>query len=195
MPVFVTVHGPGRPVPHWWWRCLRCPWSRGRRGRSTGHRRERAAPVHHRWTRWFPGVAAAYLFSLWHLVAIRHDRPPAHPGEGMDMSAYQLYSESAARRPRSCCWGVGSRPAPSPAPAREALKALLDLGAQQATVAAEDGTERTVPVSELRAETPSRCDRWREDRHGRRGPGGRVRRGRRRSRASPCPWRRGPGTS
>ena len=79
------------------------------------------------------GVIAAYLFSVWQLLA---DPPLTGHGQGMDgMETVPAgsTSKSPPSSPRSCCWGAIWRPTPSERPG-DALRALLNLGAKDATV-------------------------------------------------------------
>ncbi|RLZ02506.1 copper-translocating P-type ATPase [Kocuria tytonicola] len=150
-PVFVVSMVPGAQFPHWGWvaALLALPvvtWAAWPFHRATAMNARHLSTTMD--TLVSLGVAAAYLFSLWHLVADPSMTAHAHPGAGMDMSGHQLYFESAALVTTFLLLGRWLE-ARAKSRSGEALKALLDLGAQQATVVAEDGTEHTVPVSEL----------------------------------------------
>jgi len=152
VPVFVMSMVPGAQFPHWGWvaALLALPvvtWAAWPFHRATAVNARHLSTTMD--TLVSLGVAAAYLFSLWHLVADPGMTAHAHPGAAMDMSGHQLYFESAALVTTFLLLGRWLE-ARAKSRSGEALKALLDLGAQQATVVAEDGTERTVPVSELR---------------------------------------------
>ena len=84
-------------------------------------------------------------------------RPVPRAGDGAD----QLYLEVAGgRHRRSSSPAATSRRAPSAAPGA-ALKALLELGAKDVAVLGADGSERRVPVEQLRSATASSCARAR----------------------------------
>ena len=151
VPVLVMSMVPGAQFPHWGWvaALLALPvvtWAAWPFHRAT------AVGARHLSTTMDTlvslGVAAAYLFSVWHLVVDPGMTAHAHPGMPMDMSSHQLYFESAALVTTFLLLGRWLE-ARAKSRSGEALRALLDLGAQQATVVDQDGTERTVPVSEL----------------------------------------------
>ena len=151
VPVFVMSMVPGTQFPHWGWvaAVLALPvvtWAAWPFHRATAVNARHLSTTMD--TLVSLGVAAAYLFSLWHLVADPGMTADAHLGMPMDMSGHQLYFESAALVTTFLLLGRWLE-ARAKSRSGEALKALLDLGAQQATVVAQDGTERTVPVAEL----------------------------------------------
>ncbi|MBX7555575.1 heavy metal translocating P-type ATPase [Streptomyces sp. tea 10] len=152
VPAFVISMVPGAQFPHWGWvaALLTLPvatWAAWPFHKAT------AVNVRHLSTTMDTlvslGVTAAYLFSLGHLLVEPNMTAHAHPGMAMDMSSHQLYFESAAIITTFLLLGRWLE-ARAKSRSGEALKALLDLGAQQATVVDQNGTERTVPVSELR---------------------------------------------
>ncbi|MDO4917985.1 cation-translocating P-type ATPase [Kocuria sp.] len=151
VPVVVLSMVPGAQFPHWAWvaAVLALPvvtWAAWPFHRATAVNARHLSTTMD--TLVSLGVAAAYLFSLWHLVTDPGMTAHAHPGEGMDMSSHQLYFESAALVTTFLLLGRWLE-ARAKSRSGEALKALLDLGAQHASLVAEDGTERTVPVSDL----------------------------------------------
>ena len=151
VPVFVMSMVPGAQFPHWGWvaAVLALPvvtWAAWPFHRATAVNARHLSTTMD--TLVSLGVAAAYLFSLWHLVADPGMTAHAHPGAAMDMSEHQLYFESAALVTAFLLLGRWLE-ARAKSRSGEALKALLDLGAQQATVVDTDGTERTVPVADL----------------------------------------------
>ncbi|RKQ35088.1 heavy metal translocating P-type ATPase [Kocuria tytonis] len=152
VPVFVISMVPGAQFPHWGWvaALLALPvvtWAAWPFHRATAVNARHLSTTMD--TLVSLGVAAAYLFSLWHLIADPTMTAHAHPGTSMDMSAHQLYFESAALVTTFLLLGRWLE-ARAKSRSGEALKALLDLGAQQATVLDAHGAERTVPVTELR---------------------------------------------
>lgn len=152
MPVFVISMVPGAQFPHWGWvaALLTLPvvtWAAWPFHKATAVNARHLSTTMD--TLVSLGVAAAYLFSLGHLLVEPDMTAHAHPGMAMDMSGHQLYFESAAIITTFLLLGRWLE-ARAKSRSGEALKALLDLGAQQATVVDQDGTERTVPVSELR---------------------------------------------
>ncbi|GAA4693528.1 heavy metal translocating P-type ATPase [Kocuria gwangalliensis] len=151
VPVFVMSMIPGAQFPHWGWvaAALTLPvvtWSAWPFHRATAINARHFSSTMD--TLVSMGVAAAYLFSLWHLIADPGVTAHAHPGQAMDMSSHQLYFESAAIITTFLLLGRWLE-ARAKARSGEALKALLNLGAQQATVLTGDGTERSVPVEQL----------------------------------------------
>ncbi|MDE8667841.1 heavy metal translocating P-type ATPase [Pseudarthrobacter sp. H3Y2-7] len=91
------------------------------------------------------GVAAAYLFSVWQLAL--DPRLTEHPGmEGMESGG--LYFEVAAVVTSFLLLGRFLE-ANAKEKAGDALKALLNLGAKDATVL-QDGTEHQIPADQLR---------------------------------------------
>ena len=152
VPVFVISMVPGAQFPHWGWvaALLTLPvvtWAAWPFHKATAVNARHLSTTMD--TLVSLGVTAAYLFSLGHLLVEPDMTAHAHPGMAMDMSSHQLYFESAAIITTFLLLGRWLE-ARAKSRSGEALKALLDLGAQQATVVDEDGTERTVPVSELR---------------------------------------------
>ncbi|MCT1616995.1 heavy metal translocating P-type ATPase [Kocuria marina] len=152
VPVFVISMVPGAQFPHWGWvaALLTLPvvtWAAWPFHKATAVNARHLSTTMD--TLVSLGVAAAYLFSLGHLLVEPDMTAHAHPGMAMDMSGHQLYFESAAIITTFLLLGRWLE-ARAKSRSGEALKALLDLGAQQATVVDQDGTERTVPVSELR---------------------------------------------
>ncbi|WP_270451750.1 heavy metal translocating P-type ATPase [Kocuria marina] len=152
VPVFVISMVPGAQFPHWGWvaALLTLPvvtWAAWPFHKATAVNARQLSTTMD--TLVSLGVAAAYLFSLGHLLVEPDMTAHAHPGMAMDMSGHQLYFESAAIITTFLLLGRWLE-ARAKSRSGEALKALLDLGAQQATVVDQDGTERTVPVSELR---------------------------------------------
>ena len=152
VPVFVISMVPGAQFPHWGWvaALLTLPvvtWAAWPFHKATAVNARHLSTTMD--TLVSLGVTAAYLFSLGHLLVEPDMTAHAHPDMAMDMSSHQLYFESAAIITTFLLLGRWLE-ARAKSRSGEALKALLDLGAQQATVVDEDGTERTVPVSELR---------------------------------------------
>ena len=152
VPVFVISMVPGAQFPHWGWvaALLTLPvvtWAAWPFHKATAVNARHLSTTMD--TLVSMGVTAAYLFSLGHLLVEPDMTAHTHPGMAMDMSSHQLYFESAAIITTFLLLGRWLE-ARAKSRSGEALKALLDLGAQQATVVDQDGTERTVPVSELR---------------------------------------------
>ncbi|MEX5275025.1 heavy metal translocating P-type ATPase [Kocuria sp. CPCC 205235] len=152
VPVFIISMIPGAQFPHWGWvaAALTLPvvtWSAWPFHKATAINARHFSSTMD--TLVSMGVAAAYLFSLWHLLVDPGMTAHAHPGQAMDMSSHQLYFESAAIITTFLLLGRWLE-ARAKARSGEALKALLNLGAQQATVLNEDGTERSVPVDQLK---------------------------------------------
>ncbi len=152
VPVFIISMIPGAQFPHWGWvvAALTLPvvtWSAWPFHKATAINARHFSSTMD--TLVSMGVAAAYLFSLWHLLVDPGMTAHAHPGQAMDMSSHQLYFESAAIITTFLLLGRWLE-ARAKARSGEALKALLNLGAQQATVLDDDGTERSVPVEQLK---------------------------------------------
>jgi len=152
VPAFVISMVPGAQFPHWGWvaALLTLPvatWAAWPFHKATAVNARHLSTTMD--TLVSLGVTAAYLFSLGHLLVEPDMTAHAHPGMAMDMSSHQLYFESAAIITTFLLLGRWLE-ARAKSRSGEALKALLDLGAQQATVVDQDGTERTVPVSDLR---------------------------------------------
>ena len=99
VPVFVISMIPGAQFPHWGWiaAALTLPvvtWSAWPFHKATAINARHFSSTMD--TLVSMGVAAAYLFSLWHLLVDPGMTAHAHPGQAMDMSSHQLYFESAA---------------------------------------------------------------------------------------------------
>ena len=93
------------------------------------------------------GVLAAYLYSAWQLIS--NPRMTEHPGmEAMEGMGGGLYFEVAAVVTTFLLLGRYLE-ANAKAKAGDALKALLSLGAKDATVL-KDGDEHKIPADELR---------------------------------------------
>ncbi|WP_139163358.1 heavy metal translocating P-type ATPase [Arthrobacter cupressi] len=93
------------------------------------------------------GVLAAYLYSAWQLIS--NPRMTEHPGmEAMEGMGGGLYFEVAAVVTTFLLLGRYLE-ANAKAKAGDALKALLSLGAKDATVL-KDGVEHKIPADELR---------------------------------------------
>ncbi|MEE1621040.1 heavy metal translocating P-type ATPase [Zafaria sp. J156] len=151
LPLFVISMIPGAQFPHWGWVALALAtpvvlWS--------GWPFHRAAAVNARHgastmdTLVSIGVLAAYFFSVWQLVA--DPQLTAHDGMAgmdMDMSAHQLYFETAGVVATFLLLGRWLE-ARAKSRAGDALKTLLDLGAKEATVL-RDGREVRVPAANL----------------------------------------------
>ncbi|MGI5373434.1 heavy metal translocating P-type ATPase [Streptomyces sp. CA-251387] len=99
------------------------------------------------------GTSAAFLWSLWALFLGSAGEPGmTHPFEltiSRSDGSGNIYLEAAAGVTAFILAGRYFE-ARSKRKAGAALKALLELGAKDVTVLRADGTERTVPVSELR---------------------------------------------
>lgn len=99
VPVFIMSMIPGAQFPHWGWvaAALTLPvvtWSAWPFHKATAINARHFSSTMD--TLVSMGVAAAYLFSLWHLLVDPGITAHAHPGQAMDMSSHQLYFESAA---------------------------------------------------------------------------------------------------
>lgn len=147
IPLFLISMVPALQFPHWGWVALVLAtpvtwWS--------AWPFHRAAAVNARHlsstmdTLVSIGVLAAYLFSLWQLVI---DPALTAHGAAMDMSAHQLYFETAGVVATFLLLGRWLE-ARAKSSAGDALKTLLSLGAKEATVL-RDGTEVRVPTAEL----------------------------------------------
>ncbi|WP_271395564.1 heavy metal translocating P-type ATPase [Neomicrococcus lactis] len=93
------------------------------------------------------GVAAAFLFSIWQLLRDPGMTAHAHFGMAMDMSDHQLYFETAGVITTFLLLGRYLE-ARAKSRAGDALRALLDLGAKEATVV-RDGAEVRIPAASL----------------------------------------------
>lgn len=96
------------------------------------------------------GVAAAYLFSLGHLLADPGMTAHAHLGHAVSMADHQLYFESAGVITVFLLLGRWLE-ARAQDRSGQALRKLLDLGAKDVEVLDEDGVGHRVPVSRLAA--------------------------------------------
>ena len=96
------------------------------------------------------GVAAAYLFSLGHLLADPEMTAHAHLGHAVSMADHQLYFESAGVITVFLLLGRWLE-ARAQDRSGQALRKLLDLGAKDVEVMDEDGVGHRVPVSRLAA--------------------------------------------
>ncbi|MEO5315443.1 heavy metal translocating P-type ATPase [Pseudarthrobacter sp. CC12] len=146
LPVLVISMVPAAQFPHWGWVAfaLSAPvvsWAAWPFHRAAAINARHLASTMD--TLVSIGVSAAFLFSAWQLLA-----DPAltqHPG--MDMSAHALYFEVAAVVTTFLLLGRYLE-ANAKQRAGNALRALLNLGAKEATVV-RDGTESQVPVDLL----------------------------------------------
>lgn len=149
LPVFLVSMVPALQFPHWGWvaAVLTLPvvtWS------AWGFHKAAAINARHLASTMDTlvsiGVSAAYLFSLGQLLA--NPALTAHPGMEMNGSAHPaLYFEVAAVVTTFLLLGRYSE-ARSKAKAGDALKALLNLGAKEATVL-RDGQEARIPAAQL----------------------------------------------
>ncbi|MET1034643.1 MAG: heavy metal translocating P-type ATPase [Arthrobacter sp.] len=150
VPLFVISMVPAAQFPHWGWAAfaLATPvalWSAWPFHRAAAINARHGASTMD--TLVSIGVLAAYLFSAWQLVA--NPGLTAHAGTGMsmDMSAHQLYFETAGVVATFLLLGRFLE-ARAKARAGDALKTLLSLGAKEATVLRE-GREIRVPAGDL----------------------------------------------
>ncbi|MFJ5862168.1 heavy metal translocating P-type ATPase [Pseudarthrobacter sp. NPDC092439] len=147
LPVFLISMVPGFQFPHWGWAAaaLSLPvvtWAAWPFHRAAAVNARHLASTMD--TLVSIGVTAAYLFSAWQLLA--DPRMTEHPGmEGMDTGG--LYFEVAAVVTTFLLLGRYLE-ANAKQKAGDALKALLNLGARDATVL-RDGTELRVPAETL----------------------------------------------
>ncbi|PVZ60890.1 heavy metal translocating P-type ATPase [Arthrobacter sp. H-02-3] len=146
LPVLIISMVPAAQFPHWgWWAfALSLPvvtWAAWPFHRAAAiNARHMASTMD---TLVSIGVGAAFLFSTWQLLA-----DPAlteHPG--MDMSPHALYFEVAAVVTTFLLLGRYLE-ANAKQQAGNALKALLNLGAKEATVI-RDGAEVRIPADQL----------------------------------------------
>ncbi len=148
IPVFVLSMLPAVQFPHWGWvaAALALPvvsWAAWPFHRAAAVNARHLASTMD--TLVSIGVTAAYVFSAWQLLA--DPRLTGHPGmEGMDSGG--LYFEVAAVVTTFLLLGRYLE-ANAKQKAGDALKALLDLGAKDATVL-RDGLEYKVPADRLK---------------------------------------------
>lgn len=146
LPIVVISMIPAAQFPHWGWVvfALALPvvtWS--------GWPFHRAAAINARHfastmdTLVSLGVIAAFLFSAWQLFS----NPTITAHTGMNMGDHSLYFEVAAVLVTFLLLGRYLE-ARAKARAGDALKALLDLGAKEATVL-RDGVEELIPADQL----------------------------------------------
>lgn len=149
LPVFLVSMVPGLQFPHWGWAAaaISLPvvtWAAWPFHRAAAVNARHLASTMD--TLVSIGVTAAYLFSAWQLLA--DPRMTEHPGmEGMDTGG--LYFEVAAVVTTFLLLGRYLE-ANAKQKAGDALKALLNLGAKDATVL-RDGNELRVPADTLQA--------------------------------------------
>lgn len=146
LPVLVISMVPAAQFPHWGWVALvlSAPvvsWAAWPFHRAAAINARHLASTMD--TLVSIGVSAAFLFSAWQLLA--DPLMTAHPG--MDMSAHALYFEVAAVVTTFLLLGRYLE-ANAKQRAGNALRALLNLGAKEASVV-RDGTESRVPVDLL----------------------------------------------
>jgi P-type Cu+ transporter len=147
VPVFVISMVPAAQFPHWGWAAalLALPvvtWAAWPFHRAAAINARHLASTMD--TLVSIGVAAAYLFSMWQLLA--DPRMTEHPGmEGMDAGG--LYFEVAAVVTTFLLLGRYLE-ANAKQKAGDALQALLNLGAKDATVL-RDGREERIPADRL----------------------------------------------
>ena len=146
LPVLIISMIPAAQFPHWgWWAfALSLPvvtWAAWPFHRAAAINARHFASTMD--TLVSIGVGAAFLFSGWQLFA----DPALTEHTGMDMSAHALYFEVAAVVTTFLLLGRYLE-ANAKQRAGNALKALLNLGAKEATVI-RDGTEVQVPADRL----------------------------------------------
>lgn len=146
LPVLVISMVPAAQFPHWGWVALvlSAPvvtWAAWPFHRAAAINARHLASTMD--TLVSIGVSAAFLFSAWQLLA--DPLMTAHPG--MDMSTHALYFEVAAVVTTFLLLGRYLE-ANAKQRAGNALRALLNLGAKEASVV-RDGTESRVPVDLL----------------------------------------------
>ena len=149
-PVFLISMVPGLQFPHWGWAAalLALPvvtWAAWPFHRSAAVNARHLTSTMD--TLVSLGVSAAYLFSLWNLLRDPGMTGGAMLGHAMDMSGHQLYFEAGALVTTFLLLGRWLE-ARAKARSGEALRALLDLGAKDATVL-RDGAEVRVPAEQL----------------------------------------------
>ncbi|MFJ6415285.1 heavy metal translocating P-type ATPase [Paeniglutamicibacter sp. NPDC091659] len=146
VPLFIISMVPAAQFPHWGWVALALAtpvvfWSAWPFHRAAAINARHFASTMD--TLVSIGVLAAYLFSLWQLVA----DPNITAHVGMSMSEHALYFETAGVVATFLLLGRYLE-ARAKARAGDALKTLLDLGAKEATVL-RDGVETKIAASEL----------------------------------------------
>ena len=146
VPVVIISMVPAAQFPHWgWWAfALSLPvvtWAAWPFHRAAAINARHLASTMD--TLVSIGVGAAFLFSSWQLLA----NPALTEHVGMDMSAHALYFEVAAVVTTFLLLGRYLE-ANAKQQAGNALKALLNLGAKEATVI-RDGAEVRIPADRL----------------------------------------------
>ncbi|GAA1883273.1 heavy metal translocating P-type ATPase [Paeniglutamicibacter psychrophenolicus] len=146
VPLFIISMIPGAQFPHWGWVALVLAtpvvfWSAWPFHRAAAINARHFASTMD--TLVSIGVLAAYLFSLWQLIA----DPNITAHIGMSMSEHALYFETAGVVATFLLLGRWLE-ARAKSRAGDALKALLDLGAKEATVL-RNGVETKIAASEL----------------------------------------------
>ena len=146
VPLFIISMIPGAQFPHWGWVALVLAtpvvfWSAWPFHRAAAINARHFASTMD--TLVSIGVLAAYFFSLWQLVA----DPNITAHIGMPMSEHALYFETAGVVATFLLLGRWLE-ARAKSRAGDALKALLDLGAKEATVL-RNGVETKIAASEL----------------------------------------------
>ncbi|MGO2030957.1 heavy metal translocating P-type ATPase [Glutamicibacter sp. BW77] len=145
-PLFVISMIPGAQFPHWGWVALVLAtpvtfWSAWPFHRAAAINARHFASTMD--TLVSIGVLAAYLYSLWQLIA----DPNITAHTGMPMSEHALYFETAGVVATFLLLGRWLE-ARAKARAGDALKTLLDLGAKEATLI-RDGVETKVSAATL----------------------------------------------
>ena len=146
VPLFIISMVPVAQFPHWGWVALVLAtpvvfWSAWPFHRAAAINARHLASTMD--TLVSIGVLAAYSFSLWQLVA----DPNITAHLGMSMSEHALYFETAGVVATFLLLGRWLE-ARAKSRAGDALKALLDLGAKEATVL-RNGVETKIAASEL----------------------------------------------
>ncbi len=146
VPLFIISMIPGAQFPHWGWVALFLAtpvvfWSAWPFHRAAAINARHFASTMD--TLVSIGVLAAYFFSLWQLIA----DPNITAHVGMSMSDHALYFETAGVVATFLLLGRWLE-ARAKSRAGDALKALLDLGAKEATVL-RNGVETKIAASEL----------------------------------------------
>lgn len=146
VPLFIISMIPAAQFPHWGWVALVLAtpvvfWSAWPFHRAAAINARHFASTMD--TLVSLGVLAAYLYSLWQLVA--DPNITAHPG--MSMSDHALYFETAGVVATFLLLGRWLE-ARAKSRAGDALKTLLDLGAKEA-VLLRDGVETRIPAADL----------------------------------------------
>ncbi|MDQ0092893.1 heavy metal translocating P-type ATPase [Paeniglutamicibacter psychrophenolicus] len=146
VPLFIISMIPGAQFPHWGWVALVLAtpvvfWSAWPFHRAAAINARHFASTMD--TLVSIGVLAAYFYSLWQLIA----DPNITAHVGMSMSEHALYFETAGVVATFLLLGRWLE-ARAKSRAGDALKALLDLGAKEATVL-RNGVETKIAASEL----------------------------------------------